>query len=77
MKKYNIIHPGYVRSQNDGEMHRIGYLQLIRLYRLNPSDCLIADWPEHMSRVTREKHNHYFPRFDGKYYTPPTTPEEG
>lgn len=37
-----VIHPGYVFSKNDGQCHYINGRQLIRLYGLNPAECVIA-----------------------------------
>lgn len=38
--KYNVW-PGYVRSKNDGQTHYIGPGQLMRLYNVSPSECVI------------------------------------
>lgn len=37
--KYLVI-PGIVRSINDGDIHFIGYNTLIRLYGVNPKECI-------------------------------------
>lgn len=42
VKKY-LIYPGYVTSRNDGERHYISAGQLIRLYRVDPAECIIYD----------------------------------
>jgi len=42
MKKY-IIHPGFVFSASDRNKHYVGYMQLIRLYGLTPSECVMFD----------------------------------
>jgi hypothetical protein len=34
--KYILV-PGWVRSKNDGDMHRVGIKDLIKLYRLQPN----------------------------------------
>lgn len=41
MIKY-IIYPGYVES-NDGDTHYISYNTLIRLYDVNPEECIQYD----------------------------------
>jgi beta-phosphoglucomutase-like phosphatase (HAD superfamily) len=42
MFKY-AIHPDYVCSKTDGDMHYINARSLIWLYQLNPDKCLIID----------------------------------
>lgn len=37
-----VIHPGHVYSKNDGQLHYINGRQLMRLYGLNPAECVIA-----------------------------------
>ena len=67
MKKYLIV-PGYVTSRSDRQEHFIGARQLMRLYGVNPAECVVADdtrpgmngqglWPLR-------------PRFDGNYRLP-------
>lgn len=41
MIKY-VIHPGEIISKNDGEVHFIDYGQLIRLWAVNPKECMRA-----------------------------------
>jgi hypothetical protein len=40
MKKY-LICPGMVTSKRDGDKHYITADQLIRLYKVNPSECVV------------------------------------
>ena len=40
MAKYLII-PGEVQSQYDGDIHYISAERLIRLYEVDPADCII------------------------------------
>ena len=42
MKKYLVI-PGHVFSQNDDQQHYIGAGQLMRLYGVDPKECIIID----------------------------------
>ena len=41
MKKKYAICPGYVTSKNDGERHFINATELMRLYGVNPAECVI------------------------------------
>lgn len=45
MKKKYLIIPGYVRSINNNERHYVSAQQLIRLYRVNPSECVVYKVP--------------------------------
>ncbi len=49
MKTKYVICPGYVTSKNDGQRHYISAKQLMRLYGVNPLECVIYEpvhwWP--------------------------------
>ena len=64
MKKLYCIHPSEVTSKTDGDRHFIGYDQLVRLYGLDPRDCVHQDRvrPEHYSNYV-----HLYPRYNGDY----------
>ena len=34
------VHPGPVRSKEDGDWHFVGFLRLCQLYQVNPNECL-------------------------------------
>lgn len=42
MKKKYLVIPGWIKSANDGEVHWVGASTLMRLYRVNPAECVIA-----------------------------------
>jgi hypothetical protein len=64
----DYVHPGYVYSRNDGDRHYIGFVQLCRLYGLNPYRCVNAGQPENMlGRRPQEGDRHFYPRKDGNY----------
>jgi hypothetical protein len=42
MKKF-VIHPGYVTSMQDWEEHWISAGQLMRLYMVDPNECIVDD----------------------------------
>jgi len=64
-KKY-IIHPGWVYSITDGERHYITAYQLMNLYHVQPSECII-DRDEQSTIGLRGKFIHLHPRGDGDY----------
>lgn len=65
----HIIHPGYVRSRNDGERHFISASQLTRLYGLNwlADHCVNANEPGY---VASPNDVHLYPQYDGNYRLP-------
>ncbi len=58
-----VIHPGKVKSQTDGDIHYIGFAQLIRLYKFNPFECVL--YSPHFRYP--EDARHYYPKFNGNY----------
>lgn len=62
MKKY-AIHPGEITSKNDGDVHYISEKQLIRLYQVNPNDCI--NWKDAEGKY--EDYIHLYPNYDGNY----------
>jgi hypothetical protein len=66
MIKY-VIHPGYVPSKTDRNRHHIGAHMLMRLYHVNPAECVIDDgfpnlWPADAI--------HLYPNYHGDYTLP-------
>lgn len=65
-----FLHPGEVKSKNDGDIHFISAQQLARLYGVNYKEChvIYQDRPE-TSRGVVARHDdvHLFPRYDGNY----------
>lgn len=68
MPKY-AIHPGWIRSQADGDEHYIGIGQLVRLYKLEPGEYCVWVSPFNLGRVYTD-YVHLFPRDDGNYGRP-------
>jgi hypothetical protein len=61
-----VVHPSYVKSRQDGDVHWIGFAQLCRLYNLPPGSTNVADgevpgYREEPGDV------HLHPRVDGNY----------
>jgi hypothetical protein len=63
----NVIHPGWVVSINDGDRHFIGYGVLIRLYGLNPSECVDYSNTQGWSRERLAAAAHFYPSREGNY----------
>lgn len=67
MKRF-VICPGHVISRSDGDRHFIGAGQLIRLYGVNPAECLISQ-ENGLDRTTLDwtKYIALMPRYNGDY----------
>lgn len=71
-KKY-VLHPGYVRSAIDGDIHHISDVKLIQLYRVNPRECIQdsiykeGEWMRGYTIEELQKLIHLYPRQDGDY----------
>lgn len=73
-KKYVVI-SGYVKSINDGQIHKITCIELVRLYNVDPKECIFFTIESYSLLSSREVHNlnryiHLRPRQDGKYEIP-------
>lgn len=66
-KVFYIVHPGWVKSQNDDDNHFIGFGQLCRLYHVNPRDCIDASNEHWAAGRDVEKFEHLYPRSRGDY----------
>ena len=66
------IHPGYVTSKNDGDLHYIGVAQLVRLYKLRAGEYITWDRnrPETYLGRNKEDYIHLYPRYDSDYRRP-------
>jgi hypothetical protein len=63
-----LVCPGYIVSREDGHVRYIGYKDLIRLYGVDPDDCVL--YTEIMQQAgfpNKEKQVCLLPREDGKY----------
>lgn len=58
MKKY-VICPGKVISKSDGQVHYIGPMMLMQLYKVSPDECEIYEpakwWPNSFYRMAEIK----------------------
>lgn len=65
-----VVHPGWVRSQSDGDRHFVSFGQLCRLYHIDPRRAIDASnrmWDLGMSFEQIAKLKHARVRIDGKY----------
>lgn len=68
-----IVHPGSVYSLRDGERHEIGFVDLCRLYGIDPSEAINAESPSLDVLKGFPDGTRYFdlfPRRDGDYTLP-------
>lgn len=65
MIKY-VLCPGYVTSNNDRQLHYVGGVDLIRLYNVNPFECIRLKSIGSM----RNEFIYLVPRQDGNYKLP-------
>jgi hypothetical protein len=70
------VHPGYVRSATDGDVHHIPANRLARLYGLAPGTWTVWDDldPRTFDGKRWEDYVHVFPRADGDYLFPADKP---
>jgi len=65
-KKY-VVFPGTVKSITDGQIHRVTAVNLMRLYRVNPAECVVYNgYLQHGVCYYRDLIALY-PRDDGNY----------
>jgi hypothetical protein len=66
-----VLHSGTVKSQNDGQIHRVSAGELITLYHLNPRECIFHPvWPYSLSFKLPENALHLYPQSNGDYSLP-------
>jgi hypothetical protein len=75
-KRYYAIHPGFIESATDNDLHFIGFLDLVRLYQVDPKECIVWDEPrelenpqQHWKGFDPQKYIHLYPQFSGKEYS--------
>ena len=67
MPRY-IIHPGFISSKSDGDVHYVGYKQLVTLYKVDPRDCELYNPVKfYPADYMNEDITHLYPRWDGNY----------
>lgn len=66
MKRF-LVFPGHVFSKNDGDRHYIGAGDLMRLYGVNPRDCLVVRSLTDLIGIKRADYTELRPRYDGNY----------
>ena len=68
-KKKYALHPGYVRSKSDGDIHYINSSSLIRLYEVDPKECIIWNSIADIT-LNADAYYHLYPDYDGRYIIP-------
>ncbi len=68
-KKY-IVCPGEVKSKSDGDLHYIGPYVLMKLYGVEPHECIIVDNPVSSAGLNWQDYVVLRPRTDGNYSLP-------
>lgn len=69
MSKKYAIHPGWIKSKTDSDIHYIFASVLAQLYHLKPYEYIIWDSerPEtYLGRCFKD-YIHLYPRYDGNY----------
>jgi len=67
MREYLVV-PGYITSKADGDLHYVNANELIRLYGVDPRECVI--WKNPPSWITEPYIKGLIvlnPRYDGDY----------
>lgn len=71
------VHPDFVLSRVDNDVHYITGTRLMTLYGVNPAECIVIDPNESTARraelfklAETENLIHLFPRYDGNYRLP-------
>lgn len=69
MNKRYALHPQAILSINDNQFHYISYPQLIKLYNLNPKDCIKWDDndPKTFQGRNYQDYTHLSPLYSGNY----------
>lgn len=70
MTKRFVIHPGFVVSKSSGQREYVGAVQLMRLYGIDPRDCIVVEPTDGQRRYAEEqgiKLLHLKPQDDGVY----------
>jgi hypothetical protein len=66
MKRY-VVYPGEIRSKNDGQIHYIGFTQLVELYCVPPGECIDGSIEREVAGRDISSLIKIHPRYDGDY----------
>lgn len=67
MKKKYILHPGFIKSKYDGEIHYISCGQLALLYRIDIKECILDMGENSLRGLNLENYIHLYPKYNGEY----------
>ena len=72
MVKY-LLCPGWIQSQTDGDWHYVKANQLITLYKVNPSECIVM--PKNIAGYSPSDELIILsPKYNGQYIVPEKAP---
>lgn len=64
------VHPGWIKSANNRDLHFVTAGQLFDLYGVNPEECTVISNGKVGCGLTLRELTHLFPRYDGDYRIP-------
>lgn len=67
VKKKYILHPGFVSSKNDGDLHYVNCHELSKCYKVNIKECFLDLGENSMKGIDQSKFINLYPREDGNY----------
>lgn len=67
-----LLCPGYIRSKKDGQVHYVGASDLMRLYNVDPRECVIFHHKAEHNHSRMDSLIKLYPKYNGDY----TLPEE-
>ncbi len=65
-----VLHPGFIRSETDGEEHYVSADKLAKLYKINYFECFVASEDSIKPIPNDPELIHLYPKYDGKYIIP-------
>ena len=72
-KKFIVV-GDFITSKNDGDRHFVSAEKLVRLYGLNPQECILKDqrhYPYGFKGLESDGIIVLYPRYDGNYEVKP------
>lgn len=66
-KKKYAVHPDRIVSKTDGQMHFISAYQLMKLYGVQPTECVVCSDKHPNMGIHNNDYIHLTPRHDGDY----------
>lgn len=67
MSKKYAVHPEKVKSKTDGQFHFISAHQLMKLFKVDPTDCVVCHRFHPVMGIKNSDYIHLSPQYDGNY----------